>query len=403
MEQQRTVKTKLDVDDHAAALLEDTIDQFLLAAQYVTDHGFKGQRVTTSKQDLHDQTYESVRRITGHLNSNLIQTARNKAATACKSTVARWKQGNKASKPSFSSPHVAYNKRSATFHDDYVSLATVDGRVELDYILPRNLEDTPHEQYLFNPAYDVTSAELHHRPSSDEWYLHIHCEQDNEDVKPATENGTVLGVDLGINQLAVTSTSRFWSGDELDHWRTEYEDRRGDLQECGTRWAHENMQAMGRKEDGRLTMLLHRISNELVEEARDNECSVIAFEDLTGIRDSTDASWGHRWAFNKLYEYVKYKAEEYGIAVEQVDPADTSQQCSHCGFTDEDNRSGEDFECGDCGYENHADYNAAKNIGLRFLRQHQTGAGGGALLGVRLNSGVMNAKGGLEPSTPIVG
>nr|WP_233488552.1 hypothetical protein [Halodesulfurarchaeum formicicum] len=39
-----------------------------------------------------------------------------------------------------------------------------------------------------------------------------------------------------------------------------------------------------------------------------------------------------------------------------------------------------------CGYENQADYNAAKNIGLRYLRRNQTGSGGGAPVGVRLNS-----------------
>ena len=42
---------------------------------------------------------------------------------------------------------------------------------------------------------------------------------------------------------------------------------------------------------------------------------------------------GHKWAFNRLYEYVEYKAEEHGIAVEQVDPKNTSQRCTHCGFT----------------------------------------------------------------------
>jgi len=34
-------------------------------------------------------------------------------------------------------------------------------------------------------------------------------------------------------------------------------ERRGDLQECGTRWAHENMQAVGRKEEGRFKLTLH--------------------------------------------------------------------------------------------------------------------------------------------------
>ena len=207
--------------------------------------------------------------------------------------------------------------------------------------------------------------------------LHIHCKTDVEPDTPeqaTPENGTVLGVDLGVNYLAVASTDTFWTGDEFDHWRREYEKRRGDLQEHGTRWAHENIKSVGRKEEGRFKMTLHRISTELVAEARENGCTVIAFEDLTDIRERTDASWGHKWAFNCLYEYVEYKATEYGITVEQIDPENTSRRCSHCGFTHPDNRESESFECLKCGYENHADYNAvARN--RRFLAARQTASG----------------------------
>ena len=398
MEVRRTVPVKLDVDNDDAALLEDTVDTFLWCAQYVTDHAFEGEYVTTSKTTLDDETYDDVREATDGFNGGLVQAARNKAAEACKSVVAKWKQGKKASKPHFTSPHVVYDHRTATFYDDYVSLATTEGRIEADYVLPDEDSDTPHAEYLFADEYETTGAELHY--TNGNWMLHIHCKKEVESdtsEQATTENGTVLGVDLGVNNLAVTSTGTFWTGDEFDHWRREYENRRGSLQQCGTRWAHENMQAVGRKEDGRFKMTLHRISNELVAEARTHECSVIAFEDLTDIRERTGASWGHKWAFNRLYEYVEYKAEEYGIDVEQVDPENTSRRCSHCGFTHPDNRDGEAFECLKCGYENHADYNAAKNIGLRYLRRNQTGDDGGAPLGVRLNSGMLNVNGAYEP------
>lgn len=57
-----------------------------------------------------------------------------------------------------------------------------------------------------------------------------------------------------------------------------------------------------------------------------------------------------------------------------------------------DNRDDEAFECLKFGFENHADYNAAKNIGVRYLSRNQTGGGGGAPLGVRLNIGMLNAE-----------
>jgi IS605 OrfB family transposase len=402
MEVRRTVPVTLDVDSDDAALLRKTIDQFLWAAQYVTDHAFNGEYVTTSKTTLNDETYDDVREATD-LHSNHVQSARNKAAEACNGVVRRWKQGKKASKPQFSSPHLVYESRTATFHDEYVSLATVDGRIEADYVLPENPENTPHKKYLYSDEYDITSAELHRKHG--EWHLHICCTADVEidtSTQATIENGTVLGVDLGVNQLAVTSTGTFWSGDEFDHWRREYEKRRGDLQEHGTRWAHENIQSVGRKEEGRFKQTLHRISNELVAEACETGCTVIAFEDLTDIRERTGASWGHKWAFDRLYEYVEYKAEAYGLDVERVNPKNTSRRCSECGFTHPDNQTGDEFQCLKCRYENDADYNAAKNIGLRYLRQHQTGADGGAPVGVRLNSGTLNVNGEYSPTPPEV-
>ena len=97
------------------------------------------------------------------------------------------------------------------------------------------------------------------------------------------------------------------------------------------------------------------------------------------------------------FEYVTYKAESEGLVVTQINPAYTSQRCSKCGFTHEDNRphnNGQDeFGCLKCGYDVHADYNAAKNIGLKYLRDQQKSGRGGAPVGVRLNSGTVNVNG----------
>ncbi|GAA5475266.1 IS200/IS605 family transposase ISHut2 [Haloarcula hispanica] len=260
-----------------------------------------------------------------------------------------------------------YDKRCATFHDEYVSLATVEGRIEVEYLLPAADRDTPHSRYLDSDDYQVTGAELHHRDG--QWFLHFRTNAEVESDTPkqaTTGHRTVLGVDLGVNQLAVTSTGTFWSGHEFDHWRREYEERRGSLQQCGTWAAHENIQSVGGKETGRFKLMLHRIANGIIKEAAENGCTIIAFEELSGIRDRLpEASWGHKWAFERLYEYVKYKSELHGIDVAVVDPENTSRRCSHCGFTHPDNRDSEAFVCLKCGYENHADYNAAKNVGLR--------------------------------------
>ena len=390
MEVRRTVPVKLDVADEQADLLHETIDEFLWAANYVVDAAYDGEWVETRSSVLNDETYDDVREQT-RLHSNHVQSARERAVYALKGVVAKWSKGEYASLPTFSTPFVEYNHRNATFYDDHASLSTVDGRVTVEYVLPDETRDTPHSEYLRSDDWEQTGATLHYRRG--DFYLHVRTKADVDAPEPA-ENGTVLGVDLGVENIAVTSTGVFWTADELNHWRREYVERRKSLQECGTRYAHENVQAVGRQETGRFKQYLHRVANDLLDEAVESGCTAIAFENLTGIRDRmANARKFHEWAFRRLYEYVEYKAEERGIRVEQVNPKNTSRRCSSCGFTHDDNRHGEKFACRDCGYENHADYNAAKNIGLKLLRRNQTGADGGAPVGVRLNTGMLNANG----------
>jgi len=81
---------------------------------------------------------------------------------------------------------------------------------------------------------------------------------------------------------------------------------------------------------------------------------------------------GHKWAFRTLYEQVEYKAESVGVSVKQVGSASTSKRCAECGFTVDKNRpTRNDFRCVKCESEANADYNAAKNIGMRYVRRGQ--------------------------------
>ena len=401
----RTVPIKLDVGESAADLLHQTTDHFLDAANYVVDVAWEPDWKITSKQKLHDLTYYDVRD-DSPLPANLVQAARNRAAEAVKGCVERWKQGKKASKPRFTSRFASYDARTVTVNDDHATLATIDGRVTAEFVLPDEQRDTPHSAYLFNDDYEVKGATLHYDTVEGCFSLHVRTKPavENDDASTGdTKHVSVLGVDLGITNIAVTSTGRFWSGGELNHWHREYEKRRGDLQQTGTRWAHINVQRVGRKQTGRFEQMLHTISNELVEEALENNCTHIVFEQLKGIRERLPyAKAVHKWAFHRLYEYVTYKAESEGLVVTQINPAYTSQRCSKCGFTHEDNRphnNGQDeFGCLKCGYDIHADYNAAKNIGLKYLRDQQKSGRGGAPVGVRLNSGMMNVNGEYSPT-----
>ncbi|MEN6609260.1 MAG: RNA-guided endonuclease TnpB family protein [Methanoregulaceae archaeon] len=65
-------------------------------------------------------------------------------------------------------------------------------------------------------------------------------------------------------------------------------------------------------------------------------------------------------AFRKLQSLIESRAGKAGIPVVYVDPSFTSQKCSRCGSIGTRHRK--KFECPHCGYEEHADVNAAFNI-----------------------------------------
>lgn len=129
----------------------------------------------------------------------------------------------------FTAPSVRYDKRSVTFHDDHVSLATVEGRISARYVLPPE-GDNSQATYLRSDDYEMTGATLQYREPTDTFYLHIGTKADVESEMPTncgSKHSTVLGVDLGIENVAVTSTGTFWSSGVVTHRQEEYERIRG--------------------------------------------------------------------------------------------------------------------------------------------------------------------------------
>ncbi|MDK2973939.1 MAG: putative transposase [Methanofollis sp.] len=105
----------------------------------------------------------------------------------------------------------------------------------------------------------------------------------------------------------------------------------------------------------------HAISTGVVEFARDRGAG-IRMERLFGKRQGREISTENHelWLFYTLQKTVVKRAEMKGIPVEFVNPTGTSKRCSRCGETGV--RQRKYFFCPSCGYEEHADVNAALNI-----------------------------------------
>jgi IS605 OrfB family transposase len=363
----RTAITRLEVTDEQRDLLEETITEWKRGCQIATDMAW-GE--CNAKSDVQPLAYDTVREHTD-LGSQHAILATHQAAQAITGCLERRSKGKKVSKPTFTAPTVKYDTRTLTlFDDDTVSLSTTESRIRCDLALP-DADDGYQRQYLDADEWSVTESTLTARDG--DYFLHIGFRRHKTDAERNTaEDGTVLGVDLGIENLAVTSTAYFFSGREVTHDLREFEKVRAGLQQTGTRSAHRTLEQSSGRELRYVRDVLHRASNAIVDEALRYDCDIIAFEDLTDIRERTGASWGHTWAFRTLYKQVEYKAEAVGVSVKQVGSAYTSKRCAECGFTADENRPTRNhFCCHKCESEANADYNAAKNIGMRYVRRGQ--------------------------------
>jgi IS605 OrfB family transposase len=202
------------------------------------------------------------------------------------------------------------------------------------------------------------------------FYLHLCIEVPEPKAKPPTD---LIGVDLGVANIAFDSDGNRYSGTHLNRVRHRHHALRQKLQTKGTKSAKRLLRKRSLKERRFATNLNHIISKSVVALAQRTERG-LALEDLKGIRERTRARTDqryrlHSWAFAQLGGFIIYKARRNGVLGVFVDPKHTSQQCNHCGHIDRRNRKEQNlFACQNCGHTEHADKNGARVIRLRGLK-----------------------------------
>jgi len=134
------------------------------------------------------------------------------------------------------------------------------------------------------------------------------------------------------------------------------------------------IQKLEGKIDNAYKTLNHQLSHCVIEFAKNHGAGVIQIENLKGLAEELSGTFiGQNWRYNQLQNYIKYKAEEAGIEVKEVNPCKTSRRCSQCGFIYDDftfqyrqanKKKGKSamFECPKGCKPLNADYNAAKNL-----------------------------------------
>lgn len=211
------------------------------------------------------------------------------------------------------------------------------------------------------------SAELHLHDNGD-LYLHQTVSWPVQVYQP-DDVSTVVGVDLNDDPLicaAVVDSGdvaavEMESGAEYRHHRERVKRRRSEAMQQGDLKAIKDARLQYRRYTEHITNVA---SKRAVELAETHAPVAIHLEDLTHYRETADDPI-HDWPYAEIQEKIAYKAREVGIPVRMVDPRNTSITCRKCGETNPAMREGDEFECWECGYEVHADVNAAINIATR--------------------------------------
>jgi IS605 OrfB family transposase len=252
------------------------------------------------------------------------------------------------------SSSIHFDKRTYSIQGDSISLYTIFGRV----LVPMKLGE-----FQSNHLQSGRPKEAELILRNGQWFFNLVL--DMQDIRPVPYVQKVLGVDLGENNLAATSTGKLFGGCELRHERDCALALRGRLQSNGSESSRQLLKKISGKEARHVKHVNHVVSKKIVEEAQKSGCDTIAMESLTNIRKGIRAgkrvrSRLHRWPWAQLQDFISYKAQDVGIKIIFVNPAYTSQTCSDCeriGI-----RHKHKFECKFCGIQRHSDLNASRNI-----------------------------------------
>jgi putative transposase len=235
-----------------------------------------------------------------------------------------------------------------------ISIRTLDGRRTIPFVCGER-------QRAMLAARQGESDLLFHRGN---WYLLVTCDVEEHDPQDVDD---VLGVDLGVTNIATDSNGTIYSGSTVKGVRYRHRRLRNKLQKKGTLSAKRRLRKLSGQEARFAKDVNHTISKRIIREAQRTKRG-IALEDLKNIRTRVRARKSqrtvlHSWSFFQLQACIVYKATLAGIPVVLVDPRNTSRTCPDCGHIAKANRKTQaSFKCVQCGCAGHADTIAAGNI-----------------------------------------
>lgn len=213
--------------------------------------------------------------------------------------------------------------------------------------------------------------------------LHLSVTMQKRVSRSVSSPRYVVGVDRGRNELVYAALYDSqedhvvdWehiNGSEIEHGMDQMAERISQVQQAGALddmlRLRERRHKMKKQKDYELANAVVRLARKAGSGTLDATGVVIALEDLSGMSNlggySKESRRFNEWTYYRQQQAIEDKAEPFDIPVKTVKPEYTSQNCSRCGADDTDRHSVH-FRCRQCGYEQHADANAAVNIAKKL-------------------------------------
>ena len=307
---------------------------------------------TYNKSRAHKDLYATLRSQYPTVPSALLQTVRDTAMEAVKASKFKAVPRKKPTSA------LRYDARTITLRGCQITLSCIGKREQVWLHIPA----------YFRPVFETwefKGATLTYTKHKKQFWVRLVFEKDSP---PRQEEGDVLGIDRGLYYLAVTSQKQFFSSNKIRATQRRYLYNRKRLQQKGTRNAKRHLKKMPGREKRFMKDINHCISKKL---AHLPNVSTYVLEDLTGIRNQRRNKkmnkWMSSWSFYQMEQFLTYKSEALGKKVGYVDARYTSRKCNKCSHVNKANRNKSRLICKSCGYQEHADLNAAYNIRDNYI------------------------------------
>jgi IS605 OrfB family transposase len=341
------VALKLVPTKEQGAALNDTLRRANQAANRISRYAWRSR--IFGQYALHRAVYSKTRAVTG-LSAQVVVRVIAKVSDAYRLDTRCLRHFTSLGAIAFDDRILRYNLRQQS-----VSIWTTSGRQSIKFLCSAT------DRQRLNGRRG--ESDLVRRYSGD-WYLYVGVEVPE---KPSVPTADVVGVDLGVTNIAADSDGTIYTGAKLNGLRRRHARVRARLQRKGTPSARRRIKRRRLMEMRFATDTNHCISKAIVRTAQGTDRG-IALENLRGILDRVTVSRPqrrtlHSWAFNQLRQFIAYKAVLAGVPIVLVDPRNTSRTCPACGHVAAANRKSQAcFQCLSCGLAGHADIIAALNI-----------------------------------------